>query len=55
MKSFESIARAAYEAFRQVRDGTADGLRTWEQLSPVARNAWIAAAQKMAEEIQQVH
>lgn len=55
MKSFESIARDAYEAFCASLYGTATDLLTWQKLPPHTRNAWIAAARKMADEIQQVH
>ena len=59
MKSFESIARAAYEAFSQSLYGPLAtygcGLMTWNQLPGETRDAWMAAARKMAEEINQVH
>ena len=55
MKSFESIAREAYEAFCNSLYGTQANLMAWHELPQQTRNAWIAAAQKMAEEIQLVH
>lgn len=57
MKSFESIAQNAYEAFCE-RLGPVSSPITrlpWQQLAEGTRQAWIAAAQKMAEEINQVH
>ena len=55
MKSFEAIARQSYEVFCNSLYGTKAKLLTWQDLPQQTRNAWIAAARKMAEEIQQVH
>lgn len=55
MKSFESIAKSAYQVFRASVPGGDMSLSTWDQLKPETRAAWVAASRKMAEEIQQVH
>lgn len=56
MKSFEAIAHSAYEAFgTSLKHLDPFQLPTWQQLPETTRQAWIAAARKVAEEIQQVH
>ena len=55
MKSFESIAREAYEAFCNSLYGSQSKLMDWHELPQQTRNAWIAVARTMAAEIQQVH
>lgn len=57
MKSFESIAKAAYESFyAQINKSKEPFLiLAWQQLPDITRNAWIAAAQTIADEIRQVH
>lgn len=56
MKSFEAIAREAYEAFEaQFLHSPTDKVLPWEELRVCVREAWIASARKMAEAIQQVH
>lgn len=53
MKSIESIAKAAYEAFRARLEPVP--VLTWNEMAEPIRQAWIAAAQTMADEIRQVH
>ncbi|WP_172415127.1 hypothetical protein [Comamonas thiooxydans] len=53
MKSIESIAKAAYEAFRASL--TPVPVVTWNEMTEPVRQAWIVAAQTMADEIRQVH
>lgn len=53
MKSFESIARAAYETF--CASLSQFPIETWNEMAEPVRQAWIAATRKMAEEVQQVH
>ena len=53
MKSIESIAKAAYETFRARL--TPAPVVTWNEMAEPLRQAWIAAAQTMADEICQVH
>lgn len=53
MKSIESIAKAAYEAFRARLEPAP--VLTWNEMAEPLRQAWIAAAQTMADEIRQVH
>lgn len=56
MKSFEAIASEAHTAFMAaLPKDTNMLLYTWAELPSEAREAWMAAARKMAEEIQQVH
>lgn len=57
MTSFESIARNAYQTFCAHLEPPAPQvtLLTWVQLPERTKQAWIAAAQKMAEEISSVH
>lgn len=55
MKSFESIAREPYEAFRAAITDGASRLCAWVELPQESQDAWMAASRKMAEEIQQVH
>ena len=56
MKSIESIARAGYEAFEAALPRVAGFvIYSWAELPPEVSQAWLAAARKMAEEIQQVH
>lgn len=52
MKSFESIAREAYTTFQE---SLPQQTPPWELLAETTRQAWLAAARKMADEIQQVH
>ena len=53
MKSIESIAQAAYEVFRARLVPVP--VVTWSEMAEPVRQAWIAAAQTMANEIRQVH
>lgn len=55
MKSFETIAREAYDTFRAAITDGAARLASWADLPEESQQAWIAASRKMAEEIQQVH
>lgn len=58
MKSFESIAQAAYETFRaQLHHAYPDDrpVLPWGELRAETRQAWISAAQTMADLIMQVH
>lgn len=55
MKSFESIAQEAYEAFFAELHASKRRVMPWAELSPGTRNAWIVAARKMADLIHQVH
>ena len=55
MKSFESIARSAYDEFYRALQRSQTETPKWEALWPQTREAWIAAARKVAEEINQVH
>ncbi|MFS4552646.1 hypothetical protein [Comamonas resistens] len=55
MKSFEAIAREAYAAFQAAIPQTSGWTLPWEKLGDSTKKAWLAAARKMAEEIQQVH
>jgi hypothetical protein len=55
MKSFESIARNAYQVFCSALQYSPAVLVTWQQLPQKTRDAWIAAARNMADEIQNVH
>ena len=55
MKSFEAIAREAYDTFRAAITDGASRLAAWVDLPRESQEAWIAASRKMAEEIQQVH
>ena len=55
MKSFETIAREAYTAFQAAIPQSSDWTLPWEKLAEATKEAWRAAARKMAEEIQQVH
>lgn len=55
MKSFETIAREAYDTFRAATTDGAARLAAWADLPDESQQAWIAATRKMAEEIQQVH
>ena len=56
MKSFESIAREAYEAFAaQFLHSPEDKVLPWVELRACVQEAWIVAARKMAEQISQVH
>lgn len=58
MKSFESIARNAYEAFSahiNSQKATPKPMPSWQELPEVAREAWIDSARVIAEEINQVH
>lgn len=55
MKSFEAIAREAYETFRAAITDGSSRLCAWAELSKESQDAWMAASRKMAEEIQQVH
>lgn len=43
----EPMAKVAYDAYRQrlARDAADGGLPEWEDLEPVEREAWDAAAQ----------
>ncbi|MDH0048605.1 hypothetical protein [Comamonas terrigena] len=55
MKSFESIASNAYQAFRNsIHDGHT-AFYSWAELSQETREAWLAAVRKVAEEVQHVH
>ena len=54
MKSFEAVAQEAYTAFRSSLPEQ-DWTLPWDGLTEATREAWRAAARKMAEEIQQVH
>ena len=55
MKSFETIARVAYAAFQAAIPQSTGWTLPWEKLGESTKEAWRAAARKMAEEIQQVH
>lgn len=55
MKSFETIAREAYLAFQAAIPQSGGWTLPWEKLGESTKEAWRAAARKMAEEIQQVH
>ena len=55
MKSFEAIAREAYDTFRAAITDGASRLCAWVELPKESQDAWIAASRKMADEIQQVH
>lgn len=55
MKSFESIARDAYQAFCSSLQESSSALLTWQELPQRTRDAWIAAARNMAADIQNVH
>ena len=55
MKSFEALARSAYEVFCNSLYGTQAKLLAWNELPQKTRNAWIESARHMAAEIQQVH
>ena len=55
MKIFETIAREAYAAFQAAIPQSTGWTLPWEKLGESTKEAWRAAARKMAEEIQQVH
>jgi len=55
MKSFETIAREAYAAFQAAIPQSTGWTLPWEKLGESTKEAWRAAARKMAEEIQQVY
>ena len=55
MKSFETIAREAYQAFQASVPQSGGWTLPWEKLGESTKEAWRAAARKIAEEIQQVH
>lgn len=55
MKSFESIARSAYDEFQRALQHSPTETPEWVALSPQTQEAWIASARKVAEEINQVH
>lgn len=56
MKSFEAIAREAYDAFKgKVHEGWSHSMPAWAELDQATQEAWMAASRKIAEEIQQVH
>lgn len=52
MKTFEQIAQVMYKAYRAKRG---DGLLEWDQLLPIHRECWIAAAKAAHKEITEVH
>ncbi len=55
MKSFESIAQEAYFQFMQTLGKSPAEMLDWESLTERTRDAWMAAARTMAEQINQVH
>lgn len=55
MKSFETIASKAYAAFQAAIPQNSGWTLPWEKLAETTKEAWRAAARKMAEEIQQIH
>ena len=60
MKSFEQLAKAAYEAYckeavRVDEEGLAAHAYAWDELGPNDRKLWIAVAMKVAEEISAIH
>ena len=55
MKSFESIARRAFEKFQCSLQRSSMPLPAWDDLTQATKDAWIAAARQVAEEIQQLH
>lgn len=57
MKSFESIAEQAFLAFLSAIPEEHSRLMysSFAELPPEAQAGWLAAARKVAEEIQQVH
>lgn len=52
MKSFEQIAKAMYEAYRESRGNVM--LALWHKLSQDHQNAWIDAAKAAHKEITEV-
>lgn len=60
MKSFEQLAKAAYEAYCKEavlidEEGLAAHAYAWEELGPKGRKLWIAVAMKVVEEVSSIH
>jgi hypothetical protein len=54
MKSFDQLARAAYEAYAQAqlnRAGRGGNTHPWECLKPADRACWVEAAKAVATEV----
>ena len=54
MKSFEQLARAAYQAHAQAqlnRAGRGTAIHPWECLKPADQACWVEAARAVAAEI----
>lgn len=48
MRSYEQLARQAYEAYRQQVLAACDKAPfAWEELHPIDREGWIAATQQL--------
>lgn len=57
MKSFNQLARAAYEAQRQelIRIAPYAAPMPWAKLKPDVQALWVVVAKKVAEEIAAIH
>ncbi len=57
MKSYEQLARNAFEAYRDARAVPCHGvsLTTWADLDEKTRNAWLAVARRIVAEMAAVH
>lgn len=57
MKSFEQLARAAFETYKKKRCPLlpADQTSSWEQLDEATRDAWRAVARQIVAEMATVH
>jgi hypothetical protein len=58
MKTFEQLAQSAYKAFCKQFGPLANDEHphpTWDELGPLSKSSWIAAAKQVAAEIAAIH
>lgn len=55
MKSFEQLARLAFEAYENSSHGNTPSLDAWERLHPELKAHWVATARAIVAQYSLIH